>query len=173
MTEFVVEEIVAGHNVEAFKSGEDSLDRWLVKQALNNQRGGMSATHVSVAPGDETKTVLGYFTLCPTTIEENPENSKSANRDGYPGYLLAKLARGEAAHGGHGAELATEAFVRALQAAQAAGGRFLVVDPMEKDTEADTQWLRDWYLGLGFKPIDGYSRMFMLMKDVRKAAEQS
>lgn len=165
MLEFVYESITKSHDTGFFRCGDDALDCWLTKEALPAHTGGLSRTHVSMKPEDEYQQVTGFFTLCPTTIVE----INKSREEGYPGYLLCKLARCESQKGtSHGADLLVEAMVKAVQASDAAGGRYLVVDPVVDDIDADrTSRVRKFYADAGFVDIEGTNRMFMTIKAIR------
>ncbi|WP_337110621.1 hypothetical protein [Prescottella equi] len=165
MGRFSYQTITDDHDFSFFSCGDTSLDRWLEKEALAAQSGGLSSTHVSVEADDEYLQVKGYFTLCPTTIVE----VKGSRKDGYPGYLLCKLARCESLKKtGHGSDLLVEAMTRAVAAADAAGGRLLVVDPVVDENEMRTAQVRQFYAEAGFVDIEGTNRMVMTIKDIRK-----
>lgn len=152
-----------------FNSGVASLDNWLDKEALNAHRGGLSRTHVSVDPDDGYRTVKGYFTLAPTLVTDEIPGSSGSRDDGYPSYLLCKLARDLSVAGtGHGAELIAEAVVKTVEAADAAGGRFLVVDPHFQDLEPDkVDKLRAFYRTYGFADLVDSNRMYASIKTLR------
>ncbi|MFD8104003.1 hypothetical protein ACFV24_31140 [Nocardia fluminea] len=165
--DFAFECVTAEHDFNSFTCGEDDLDRWLFKESLPALSGGLSVTRVSVEVDDEYKQVKGYFTLCPTTVHDAGGGSRD---DGYPGYLLCKIARHiDLAHTGHGDQLLSEAMARTLDAADAAGGRFLVVDPMVTGDDHKDQRLRKFYRDSGFKDVDGTIRMSQQIKTIRKA----
>ncbi|WP_280241675.1 hypothetical protein [Nocardia abscessus] len=165
--DYAFERISSEHDLFGFTCGVDDLDNWLAKEALPAQTGGLSVTHVSVDPDDEYRSVLGYFTLCPTTVHEAGGGSRD---DGYPGYLLCKLARHLDLKGtNHGDLLLSEAIARTVEAADAAGGRFLVVDPMVTGDPAKDQKLRAFYRDANFKDIDGTDRMSIQIQTLRSA----
>lgn len=166
MTDFRFEPIRADHDLTYFASGVDGLDRWLQKEARAAHLGGLSRTHVSVDIDGEYMQVIGYFTLCPTVVTD----MASRRDDGYPSYLLCKLARDQSLNGaGHGADLLAEAMAKTVEAADAAGGRFLVVDPhVDGMDDARTSRVRSFYRDNGFEEIgDGANRMFMTIKTIR------
>lgn len=167
MTDFLFEQIEGRHDLQYFNSGIASLDDWLVREALNAHRGGLSRTHVSVEDGDEYFQVKGYFTLCPTVVTDMP----GSREDGYPSYLLCKLARDIGLRRtGHGGDLLAEAMAKTVEAADAAGGRFLVVDPHVDDADPQhTERVREFYRQNGFQDNEdeGINRMYMSIKTIR------
>ncbi|BCF84504.1 hypothetical protein RQCS_40490 [Rhodococcus qingshengii] len=162
---FLFQQIERSHDNGFFTCGVDELDRWLCKEALAAHSGGLSRTHVSVETGDVDLQIRGYFTLCPTTVEE----VGGSRDDGHPGYLLCKLARHLDLKGtDHGSELLVEAMVKTVQAANVAGGRYFVVDPMLIDGDLpQTERIRKFYSDAGFLDIEDSNRMFMSIKSLR------
>jgi hypothetical protein len=158
------------HRLGYFDSGVPTLDDWLRKEALAAHRGGLSRTHVSTEPDDAESVVQGYFTLAPTIVTEQIPGSTGSRRDGYPSYVLAKLARNlDVAGTGHGAELLAEAVVKTVEAADAVGGRFLVVDPHFRDlTPEAADKLRRFYRKLGFADLEESNRMYVTISTLRK-----
>ncbi|WAL46804.1 hypothetical protein [Rhodococcus pyridinivorans] len=126
---------------------------------------------MSVEADDEYLQVKGYFTLCPTTVVDE----KGSREDGYPGYLLCKLARCESLEKtGHGLDLLAEAMVRAVTASEAAGGRLLVVDPVvDGADEVRTAKVRKFYSDAGFIDIKNSNRMLMTIRDIRKTLKMA
>jgi GNAT superfamily N-acetyltransferase len=163
------EPISSEHYITYFDSGVAGLDSWLDREALPAHRGGLSRTHVSVDPADEDRVVKGYFTLAPTVVTEQIPGSTGSREDGYPSYLLCKLARDQSmARTGHGSELLAEAVVKTVEAADAAGGRFLVVDPHFRDlTPSAAEKLRAFYREFGFVDLEETNRMYATIKTLR------
>jgi ribosomal protein S18 acetylase RimI-like enzyme len=169
LTGLAIQPITADHHLDFFTSGVCSLDRWLVKEALNAHRGGLSSTHVSVDPEDEDAQVKGFFTICPTVVLDKVPGSKGGRQDGYPSYTLCKLARhSDLAGSGHGEELIGTAMVFVATAADLAGGRFLVVDPNVEDLSASkAEALREFYRTYGFEDLPESNRMYVTIKTIR------
>lgn len=170
MTGLRFEPIDSKHELQYFNSGVRSLDDWLNNEALAAHRGGLSRTHVSVHLDDEYSVVKGYFTLAPTVVTEQIPGSSGSRADGYPSYVLAKLARDlDMAGTGHGAELLAEAVVKTVTAADAAGGRFLVVDPNVGDLDpAAAEKLREFYRTYGFEDLEESNRMYVTVRTLRR-----
>ena len=170
MTDLAFEAIADKHYLVNFASGVDSLDHWLQSEALAAHRGGLSSTHVSVDPNDEYFEVKGFFTLCPTLVTDRPEGG-AARGGGYPSYLLCKLARHEDLKAtNHGGDLLAEALAKTVEAADAAGGVFLVVDPrVDEADEEQTEIVRNFYSKNGFRDWDdGQNRMWISIQTIRK-----
>ncbi len=144
------------HHSEFFDCGVPSLNDWLTKQALAQQRQGRSATRVW---SDDGGTVTAYFTLLATTITEEPRRLSRLRPTGFPrnlaipGILLGKLALDQGLHGrGKGIELLADAVASAVEAAQLLGGVVLATDAR---TEA-----RSLYERFGFAGLDGSDRLY-------------
>ena len=90
--------------------------------------------------------------------------------DAYPSYLLCKPARHSDLRGtGLGGDLLAQAMAKTVEAADAGGGRFLVVDPHVDDAApGHTAMVRDFYSKNGFEDIDeGANRMYITIKTIR------
>ncbi|MBH0178773.1 MAG: GNAT family N-acetyltransferase [Nitrospira sp.] len=137
-----IEKLQPHHAVDAFDCGQESLNRFLKKHALENHRSGGSQTYVGLA--DDA--VIGYYTLAVGSAEQ--EQAPERVRKG-----LAKHA---------GAALLKDTILRTLQAADIAGIRALVVHA--KDDAA-----RKFYERFDFfpSPTDPL-HLFALLKDLRK-----
>lgn len=165
MTDYSLSPLSDGHDISAFACGEESLDRWLSREALAAQKSWVSRTHVwTEAKAPE---VLAYFTILPTTVE--PAGLSLRNRAGQvgavPGYLLAKLALHARLRGGTpklGPELLIDALETIGTAADAAGGRLIVVDALNDKAHA-------FYRRADFIPIPGTHRLVMRMATARSA----
>lgn len=170
MTDLRFDAIDRKHRLQYFDSGVRALDDWLRREALAAHRGGLSRTHVSTERDDDEFVVQGYFTLAPTIVMEQIPGSSGSRREGYPSYVLAKLARNlNVAGTGHGAELLAEAVVKTVEAADAAGGRFLVVDPHFRDlTPEGAESLRTFYRKYGFADLEESNRMYVTISTLRR-----
>lgn len=91
VTESLRIELRREHNVDSFDCGQEPLNRFLVRFALQNQQAEASQTYVAVA-GDE---VVGFYTLVVAQIEYNDAPARLAKglaRHPIPLMLLARLA---------------------------------------------------------------------------------
>jgi len=157
-----IEKLQPHHAVETFDCGQEALNRFLQKHALQNQLSGGSQTYVGLA--DEI--VIGYYALAVGSVEQEqaPERvKKGLARHPIPIMLLARLAVDMGwQKQGVGAALLKDATLRTLQAADIAGIRALVVHA--KDEAA-----RKFYDRFDFLPSPTDSlHFFMLLKDLRK-----
>jgi GNAT superfamily N-acetyltransferase len=158
----VIEKLGRGHDVEAFDSGKEPLNRYLNRYALQNQQMGAAQSYVGVTDAGE---VVGYYTLVfgQVAYADAPERlRKGVAAHPVPLMVLARLAVATRWAGrGVGSGLIKDAMLRTLQAADIAGLRALVAHA--KDDEA-----RRFYEHLDFiaSPSDPM-HMFVLLKDLR------
>lgn len=157
-----IEKLQPHHAVEAFDCGQEALNRFLQKHALQNQHSGGAQTYVGLA--DDA--VIGYYALAVGLVEQEqaPERMKKGlAKHSIPIMLLARLAIDlHWQKRGVGAGLLKDAMLRTLQAADIAGIRALVVHA--KDETARTFYQRFDFLPSPTDPL----HLFMLLKDVRK-----
>lgn len=157
-----VRKLDASHDVDAFNSGKEPLDRFLQRHALVNQKAGSAQTYV-VCRGEQR--VVGYYSLAVGAVEQTQAPGrvgKGLARHPIPVMLLARLAIDRSEQGkGLGKALLKDALLRTAQASDIAGIRALLVHA--KDDEA-----RAWYEQFDFEPspTDPY-HLFLLMKDLR------
>lgn len=147
--------------VAEFDCGEDDLNRYLQKHALQAQSGDGARSYVTFSDGK----TAGYYTLAYGSVEvvEAPARmSKGLARHPVPVMLLGRLAVDREFVGqGLGTELLRDALFRTLSAADIAGLRAVVVD-----AKGDTA--KRFYERFGFEafPESPY-RLFLILKDVR------
>ena len=157
-----IEKLQQHHAVEAFDCGQEALNLFLQKYALQNQHSGGSQTYVGAAD----QTVIGYYSLAVGSVEQHhaPERvKKGLGKHSIPIMLLARLAvdlRWQKQ--GVGAALLKDATLRTLQAADIAGIRALVVHA--KDESARMFYERFDFLPSPSDPL----HLFILLKDIRK-----
>jgi predicted N-acetyltransferase YhbS len=147
--------------VDEFDCGQEPLNRFLARYALQNQQASASQTYLALAGN----VVAGYYTLVVGQVEfaaATKRLTKGLARHPVPIMLLARLAVATSFKGrGLGAGLLKDAMRRTSQAADIAGIRAFVVHA--KDDEA-----RAFYEYFGFSPLpsDPY-HLFRLLKDIR------
>lgn len=156
-----VEKLRRDHALEDFDCGEAPLNRFLVRNALQNQQMGASQTYLALSGSR----LAGYYTLVfgEVAYADAPERlQKGAARHPVPLMVLARLAvdvtfRGE----GLGAALLKDAMLRTLAAAEIAGLRALAV-------HAKSEAARRFYAHFDFvaSPVDPLHMLFLL-KDIR------
>ncbi len=161
MSSLRIEKLTRTHAVETFDCGEEPLNRFLIRYALQNQMANASQTYV----GLDADNVIGYYTLVVGEVaySDAPERLvKGLARHPVPIMLLARLAVSVTWQGkGAGSGLLRDAILRTLQAADIAGIRAFVV-------HAKHERARDFYLRYGFipSPTDPL-HLFVLTKDLR------
>jgi len=158
-----IEKLGRAHAVEGFDCGQQALNRFLIRYALQNQRAGASQTYLALAEAE----VAGYYTLVVGQIEHAwaaERLKKGLAHHPVPIMLLARLAVAEHWQGkGLGAGLLKDAMLRTLEAADIAGIRAFVVHA--KDNAAKAFYERFDFLP---SPSDPY-HLFLLLKDIRAA----
>ncbi len=158
-----IEKLTADHELGAFDCGEEALDRFLKRHALQAQGANSSQTYVAC----RGRPVLGYYSLTVGSVAhaETPGRVKKAMpRHPIPVLILARLAVQRDAQGqGLGKGLLKDALLRTDQAADIAGIRALLVHA--KDDRA-----RSFYARFDFEPspTDPY-HLFLLLKDLRRS----
>ena len=157
-----IEKLRRDHPIDAFDCGQESLNQWLRKHALQNQGAGAAQSYVGLVGG----VVIGYYSLAVGQIEyiNAPERlRKGLARHPVPIMLLARLAVDKSwQKKGVGRALLRDAVLRTLQAAEIAGIRALAVHA--KDDAA-----RRYYEQFDFEasPADPL-HLLVLLKDLRK-----
>jgi GNAT superfamily N-acetyltransferase len=157
-----IEKLRRDHPIDAFDCGQESLNQWLRKHALQNQGAGAAQSYVGLLGG----VVIGYYSLAVGQIEyiNAPERlRKGLARHPVPIMLLARLAVDKSwQKKGVGRALLRDAVLRTLQAAEIAGIRALAVHA--KDDAA-----RRYYEQFDFEasPADPL-HLLVLLKDLRK-----
>ncbi|ACR31684.1 GNAT family N-acetyltransferase [Burkholderia glumae] len=136
------------HGLDDFDSGVASLDTWLKRRALANQRSGASRTFVATRDGR----VGAYYALASgaVTLEVAPGRFRRNMPDPIPVVVLGRLAVDRAHQGiGVGRALVRDAGLRVLHAAAAIGIRGLIVHALSDSAKA-------FYERVGFEasPLD-------------------
>ncbi len=122
----IPEPLAPEHELDAFKSGVATLDEWLKHRARRNEAQGASRTFVICAG----RRVIGYYSLAAGSILHTVATGKVRRNmpDPVPVLLLGRLAVDRAWHGkGLGADLLSDAVLRAIGAAESVGVRALLV----------------------------------------------
>ena len=157
-----VQRLSADDDLSTFDCGVTSLNEWLARFALSDQRARSSATYL-LKRGSR---VIGFYTLAPHAI--GPEVADTRLKAGLPRqravpvFLLARLALDRSEHGtGLGADLLKDALARCATVASKVGGRAVVVDA--KDGSGAL-----FYQRFGFAPLPGNPHLlYLLMKDLQ------
>lgn len=154
------------HDVAAFDCGASTLNVWLAEQALRAQQAGTARTFVWVT-AEASERVWAYFSLAPTELaRDGLSRGQSSGFSTVPGYLLARLAMHTDLHGfGYGGQVLVDALTRVAHAAEAGGGRLVVVDALD-DAAAS------FYRHHDFTPVKGNPhRLVLKLATVRKLLE--
>jgi GNAT superfamily N-acetyltransferase len=157
-----IEKLRRDHLIDVFDCGQEELNSWLRKYALQNQGSNAAQTYVGLAG----EVVIGYYSLAVGQIEyvEAPERlQKGLARHPVPIMLLARLAvHKDWQKKGVGRALLRDAVLRTLQAADIAGIRALAV-------HAKDEGARRYYEQFDFitSPTDPL-HLFVLLKDIRR-----
>lgn len=161
MTELgTIEKLRREHLLDSFDCGKEDLNRFLKRQAWNNQQAHSAQTYVLA----KDLRVLGYYSLAAASVshDEAPERvKKGLARHPIPVILLARLAADLSIHGkGIGSALLKDALLRAAKAADTIGARALLVHA--KDDSA-----RSFYEHFAFEASssDPY-HLLLIMKDI-------
>ena len=158
----LVEKLATHHQTRDFKCGKNSLDLFIRKHALVNQRADSSQTYVVHHGG----VVMGYYSLVFGTVRW--EDSPVAMQDELPSVypvpvmLFARFAVEKKMQGhGIGRALLKDAFLRTIEASQIGGLAAIVVDAIDDKIMA-------FYESYGFTKCSVAERRLMVsIKDVR------
>jgi GNAT superfamily N-acetyltransferase len=159
-----VEALSDFHDSSGFDcGGHESLNDWLKRFALTNQKNESARTYVV----HRNQSVVGYYSISTgsVSVEEAPVRiSKGLARHPIPVILLARLAVDRREKGtGLGKALLKDALLRITQAADIVGARAVLVHAIDEPA-------KQFYLHFGFEPspIHDYQLM-LLLKDLRKS----
>ena len=149
MTSWHEEPIRKAHDRERFDCGEPALNAFLQHHARKSHELGGAKTFLAIDDRDN-KTILGFYTLSPASIEyaRTPEvvRRRLARYD-VPCFRLARLAVDlRAQKQGLGGQLLLAAGKRCLLAATQVGGVALLIDAKNSGVAA-------WYAKYGAVPL--------------------
>ena len=144
----------AEHVVSGFGCGHPSLDDWLKRRALANQKAGASRTYVVT----DDHRVVAYYTLASGALACTAATGKLKRNmpDAIPMAILGRLAIDTAFQGkGLGRALFRDAALRVLSAAGTIGIRGLIVHAISDDAAA-------FYRALGLDDSPAEPRTLMI-----------
>lgn len=147
-----------------FDCGIETLNTYLKKYALPNNRNHSSRTYVAIKNGIQ---IIGYFSLAFGSVEHNatpPRITRGLGRYPVPVLVLARLAVHKNYQNiGLGRALVKHSLLKALNAAEIAGLRAVIVHA--KDEKA-----KFFYEKFGFSPspLDPF-HLFLLIKDIQES----
>lgn len=162
------EPIKANHDLNAFASGEPSLDDWLRRRALRNEARGASRTYVVCEQGSER--VVAYYCLAAGAVAQSaaPGRVKRNMPDPVPVMVLGRLAVDQRWQGRRvGPGLLRDAILRTLQAAEVVGMRAILV-------HAISHRARSFYERYGFRrsSLDDM-RLLITLADAKRALKDA
>lgn len=134
--------IEADHDLASFNSSVASLDEWLQKRALKNEKASASRTYVVC----EGKRVVGYYCLSTgaVAIQEAPKKLGRNMPNPIPVMIMGRLAIDTAYQNqGLGKALLQDAVFRSLKAGEIAGVAALLVHALSDEAKR-------FYLSRGF-----------------------
>ena len=146
--------LTAEHQVSAFACGHASLDDWLKRRALSNQKTGASRTYVVTSEGR----VIAYYALASGALTCTAASGKLRRNmpDPIPMVILARLAIDSDFQGkGLGRALFQDAALRILSAAGTIGIRGLLVHAISDQAVA-------FYRALGLEAAPDEPRTLMI-----------
>ncbi len=159
-----VEPLSEVHDLSRFDcGGHESLNDWLRRFALLNQKNDAARTYIVRRAGF----VVGYYSIAAgsVSLEESPSRiAKGLARHPVPVILLARLAVDRTEQGtGLGKAMLKNALQRMANAADIVGARAVLVHAIDEQA-------RKFYLHFGFEPSPVHEmQLMLLMKDLRKA----
>ena len=161
MSEYgAIEKLQRQHLLDGFDCGKEDLNRFLKRQAWNNQQAHSAQTYVLA----KELAVVGYYSLAAGSVNHDEATErvrKGLARHPIPVILLARLAVDVSLQGsGIGPALLKDALLRTAQAADTIGARALLVHA--KDDNA-----KGFYEHFTFEPSssDPY-HLLLIMKDL-------
>ena len=130
------EQIKDDHVLDGFSCGNDYLDGWLRRSAMECGRKNVARTYVWA---DDDEVVWAYFSLAPDKVQraDLPRAIGRGDPDEIPAVLIGKLALHDVLQGqGLGRQLLVDALTRAVSAVEIVSGRYIIVDAIDEDAVA-------------------------------------
>lgn len=163
------EPLSGNHDLEDFRSGEQSLDGWLLRHARTAEATNSARVFVTTAGGTN---VVGFYALSAGVVEAADATTRlmkgqPAGRS-VPVAILGRLAVDHRHQGkGVGESLLQDALLHAATASESIAIRAVIVHALNDA-------VRDWYLRYGFEasPTDPL-HLILLMKDLRKLLDEA
>lgn len=144
------------YDLSGFDCGHDSLNEWLQKRAIKNQKSGASRTFV-VCNGN---LVIGYYSLAVGAVARDEVSGKVRRNmpEPIPVMILGRLAVEQQWQGKRiGVGMLKDAIIRTLIAAEQAGIRAMLVHALSEEAKR-------FYLQCGFheSPVNDMTLMIPL-----------
>lgn len=164
MSEYVCEALTKKHNRKDFDCGVQVLNDYLVRFASQDVKRKVAAVFVFTA-SEEPNRVVGYYTLCATSVELSGMSEEAVKRlpryPQVPGILIGRLAR-NVGHPGLERLLLADALSRCARSAQEIAAAVVVVDAKDRSAA-------DFYSRFGFISLPKMkSPLFLPMETVQK-----
>lgn len=134
--------LTGAHRTSGFDCSVDSLNEWLIRQALKNDGGGGSRTYV-MCDGHQ---VVGYYAIAAGSVArgEAPGPIRRNMPNPIPALILGRLAVDRRFQGmGIGRGLLGDALARSINVSEQVGARVLIVHALDATAAA-------FYLKHGF-----------------------
>ncbi|MGH9344191.1 MAG: GNAT family N-acetyltransferase, partial [Terriglobia bacterium] len=127
-----VEKLASHHQVQTFKCGKNSLDLFIRKYALSNQRADSSQTYVV----HQDNVVVGYYSLAfgSVRLEDSPQSISETMPPSYPVPVMvfARFAVDKKMQSrGIGTALLKDALLRTTAASEIGGLAAILVDAID------------------------------------------
>lgn len=155
-----IEKLRREHQLDSFDCGKEDLNRFLMRQAWNNQQAHSAQTYVLA----KDLRVLGYYSIAAGSVTHDQATQrvkKGLARHPIPVILLARLAVDMSIQRkGVGSALLKDALLRTAQAAETIGARALLVHAKDDEAKAFYE-----HFTLEASPSDPY-QLFLIMKDL-------
>ncbi len=156
-------EEISEEDLKSFSCGNNDLDNFLRKNALNNEKKGFGRTFLL----EDMNEIVGFFTLCSASIkyqEFSDCDDVSLPRYPIPCIRIARLGVKKEKHRkGYGKALLKEAFLKILSVADIVGIRLIVIDAKESSTS--------FYEKFGFLKLHDDKLSYFLLVDTLKQIE--
>lgn len=164
-----VTKLAPGDDLGDFDCGEPTFNEWLLRHAAASVQAGISAVYLLLEEDHEASRVVGYYAINPTQVvrEDVPSSLSRGWPQAVPAWKLGKLAvhldlRADK-DAQWGRQLLRDALKTIVRAANAGGGKVIVVD-------ADNPGLIGFYRRNGFKTTgaEGDLALYMKVSTARK-----
>jgi GNAT superfamily N-acetyltransferase len=160
------EPLGAQHDLSRFECGEQALDDWLKRRAMQNQIGGASRTYVICS----AMRVVGYYALAAGAVDHASAAGRVKRNMPHPVpvMVLGRLAIDTRMQGrGIGPALLRDAILRTVQAAEIAGIRAILVHAISERAKA---FYDKW--GFAESPVDPMTLMIPVTEAAKMLGEQ-
>jgi ribosomal protein S18 acetylase RimI-like enzyme len=168
---WTIEPLTSTHDVAGFDCREPTLNSFLQKHALNNDRAGLGRTFVAVDKGESHTRVLGYFTVSTgsVTFDQVPDHArKRLPKYPIPTVHIGRLAVDVTCQGkGLGETLLVEALCKASLASESVG--VYAVDVFALHDRAKRFYLKYGFIDMLDQPL----HLFLSIATARRLANMA